>query len=120
MKMLAHDNTDVVLDERTVVQPDLLIVRDMARITPACIQGAPVVIIDIVPKSTAFKDTTIKKDLYEGFGVSEYILLFPSLDLAERHVLEAGRYAVPERFNWDETLELRTLDLTYRLWEIYE
>ncbi|SMP73894.1 Endonuclease, Uma2 family (restriction endonuclease fold) [Desulfonatronum zhilinae] len=66
--------TDVVLDERTVVQPDLFIVCDKAKVTPKSIQGAPDLVIEIVSKATAFKDTVIKKQLYEEFGVTEYLL----------------------------------------------
>ncbi|PTN38444.1 Uma2 family endonuclease [Desulfonatronum sp. SC1] len=112
--------TDVVLDDRTVIQPDLFIVCDKTRITPQSIQGPPDLIIEIVSKSSAFKDTAIKKQLYEDFGVSEYLLFFPDLDLAERYVLDKGRYQMPERFNWDDTLELRTFPITFNLWEIFE
>ncbi len=112
--------TDVVLDERTVIQPDLFIVCDKNRITPQNIQGPPDLVIEIVSKSSAFRDTAIKKQLYEEFGVSEYLLFFPDLDLVERYVLDKGRYLMPERFNWNETLELRTFLVTFNLWEIFE
>ncbi|WP_028572124.1 Uma2 family endonuclease [Desulfonatronum lacustre] len=112
--------TDVVLDERTVVQPDLFIVCDKARVTPKSIQGPPDLVIEIVSKATAFKDTVIKKQLYEEFGVTEYLLFFPDLDLVERHVLDKGRYLPPERFNWDATLALHAFPIQLHLWEIFE
>ena len=112
--------TDVVLDEYNIVQPDLFIVCDKSKITEDNIKGAPDLIIEIVSPLTAYKDTKIKKDLYEKFGVKEYIIVFPDLFLVERYVLKDGSYGVPERFNWDETLKLNTFDIEINLWEVFE
>ncbi|WP_025270319.1 Uma2 family endonuclease [Hippea sp. KM1] len=112
--------TDVVLDETSVVQPDIFVVCDKNKITEDNIKGAPDLIIEIVSPSTAYKDTKIKKDLYEKFGVKEYIIVFPDLFLVERYVLKDGSYGVPERFNWDETLKLNTFDIEINLWEVFE
>jgi len=112
--------TDVVLDERTVVQPDLFIVCDKTKITLKSIQGPPDLAIEIVSKATAFKDTVIKKQLYEEFGVTEHLLFFPDLDLVERHILDKGRYLPPERFNWDATITLHAFPVQFKLWEIFE
>ena len=112
--------TDVVLDEYNVVQPDLFIVCDKNKITEDNIKGAPDLIIEIVSPSTAYKDTKIKKDLYEKFGVREYIIVFPDLFIVERYILKDKSYGVPERFNWDETLKLNTFDIEINLWEVFE
>lgn len=112
--------TDVVLGDRTVVQPDLFIVCDKAKVTPKSIQGPPDLVVEIVSKATAFKDTVTKKQLYEEFGVAEYLLFFPDLDLVERHILDKGRYLPPERFNWDATLALQAFPIQLRLWEVFE
>lgn len=112
--------TDVVLDDFNVVQPDIFIVCDKNKITDKNIQGVPDLIIEIVSKSTAYKDTKIKKDLYESFGVKEYILIFPELEIVERYVLIDNKYGSPERFNWDETLKLNIFDIEIPLWDIFE
>ncbi|BAI80710.1 conserved hypothetical protein [Deferribacter desulfuricans SSM1] len=112
--------TDVVLDDFNVVQPDIFIVCDKNKITDKNIQGAPDLVIEIVLKSTAYKDTKIKKDLYEAFGVKEYILVFPELEIVERYVLSDGKYGTPERFNWDEALKLKIFDIEIPLWEVFE
>ncbi len=112
--------TDVVLDETNVIQPDVFIVCDKNKITEDNIKGAPDLIIEIVSPSSAYKDTKIKKDLYEKFGVKEYIIVFPDLFLVERYVLKDESYGVPERFNWDETLKLKTFDIEINLWEVFE
>ena len=112
--------TDVVLDEYNVVQPDIFIVCDEKKITEDNINGAPDLIIEIVSKTTAYKDTKIKRDLYEKFGVKEYILIYPELEIAERFLLQKGMYGSPERFNWDEVLKLKTFEIEIKLWEIFE
>ena len=112
--------TDVALDEFNVVQPDIFIVCDKNKITEDNIKGAPDLIIEIVSPSSAYKDTKIKKDLYEKFGVREYIIVFPDLFLVERYVLRDGVYGVLERFNWDDILKLETFDTEKNLWEVFE
>jgi Uma2 family endonuclease len=111
--------TDVVLDEFNVVQPDIFIVCDKSKITENNIQSAPDLIFEIVSKSTAYKDTKIKKDLYERFGVKEYIIVFPDLEIVERYTLENNCYGPPERFNWNEVLKLKIFDLKIKLWEVF-
>jgi Uma2 family endonuclease len=60
-----------------VVQPDLLVVCDPAKLdTHGCI-GAPDWIIEIISPSTASKDHIIKRELYERFGVTEYWIVQP-------------------------------------------
>ena len=112
--------TDVVFDGHNVVQPDIFIVCDKAKVTGNNIQGAPDLTMEIISKTTAYKDTKIKKDLYERFKVEEYIIVFPELEIVERYLLEDNKYLTPERFNWDEVLKLRTFDIELNLWEIFE
>ncbi len=98
----------------------MFIVCDKAKVMPKSIQGPPDLVIEIVSRATAFKDTVTKKQLYEEFGVAEYLLFFPDLDLVERHILVTGRYQLPERFNWDSTLALHAFPVQLHLWEIFE
>jgi Uma2 family endonuclease len=66
------------------------------------------------------KDRREKKNLYEKFGVKEYILVFPEREYVERYCLEKGKYGSPEIFNWDEILNLTVFDFEINLWEIFE
>jgi Uma2 family endonuclease len=99
-----HAPTDVVFDERNIVQPDLLIVCDKNKITEKNIQGAPDLIVEILSASTAVKDKREKRALYERFGVREYLIVYPSEELVERLVLTDGRYGIADVFGWDEVL----------------
>lgn len=76
---------DVVLSYHDVVEPDLLFVGgDQTEIlTPANIQGAPALVVEIFSKSTRKKDAQIKRRLYERTGVREYWLVDPELDLVQ-------------------------------------
>jgi Uma2 family endonuclease len=102
--------TDVVLDERNVVQPDLLVVCDPVKVTEQAIRGAPDLIAEVLSPSTELKDRRAKRALYERFGVREYVLLHVAGEYLERYSLQDGRYGIPELFNWDERLALTVLD----------
>lgn len=112
--------TDVVLDDANIVQPDVLVVCDKAKITEANIQGAPDLVIEVLSPSTKLKDKREKKSLYERFGVQEYLLFHPEDGMVDRYRLVDGRYLSEDVFNWDETLTLATFpDLSLNLWEIF-
>lgn len=113
--------TDVVFDEQNVVQPDLLVVCDKNKITESNIKGAPDLIVEILSPSTAVKDKREKKNLYERFGVREYVIVYPVEELVERLVLIDGHYSMPEVFGWDEVLPLAIFpDLRLNLWEVFD
>lgn len=112
--------TDVVLDDRNIVQPDILVVCDPSKITEKNIQGAPDLVVEILSPSTSIKDRREKRRLYEQFGVREYIIIDPSGEAAERFALLEGRYGAPDIFNWDETLASSAFpELTMSLWEVF-
>ncbi len=112
--------TDIVFDDFNVVQPDIFIVCDKNKITEDNIKGAPNLIIEIASPSTELKDRREKKNLYEKFGVNEYIIVFPEREYLERYTLCNNKYEAPEIFNWDETLKLKAFDIEISLWEIFE
>ena len=94
--------TDVVLSRTDVVQPDLLFISSerVEIITPANIQGAPDLIVEIRSDSTAERDESFKRQLYANFGVKEYWLVDPEaatisiLLLGESGYEEAATYTV--------------------------
>jgi len=113
--------TDVVLDDDTVVQPDVFVVCDRDKITEDNIQGAPDLVVEILSPSTRIRDKREKKALYERFGVREYLIVSPDEELVERYRLVERRYWSPDIFNWDETLTSSAFpELTLNLWEIFD
>ena len=113
--------TDVVFDDYNIVQPDVLVVCNKSRITDANIQGAPDMIIEVISPSNSFMDKKLKLELYERFGVPEYLLVDPVGDLVERYRLAEGKYGRAEIFSWSEELPLVALPgVVINLWEIFE
>lgn len=56
---------------RTVVQPDLFVVRDTTKVGDRGCLGAPDWIVEIPSPGNTTRDTRIKFDLYEESGVRE-------------------------------------------------
>ncbi|MFM7193376.1 MAG: Uma2 family endonuclease [Bacteroidota bacterium] len=68
---------DVVLpgpdgEADTVLQPDLIVVCDLTKLTKRNCTGAPDLVVEIISKSTAHRDRNEKFKLYEHHGVKEY------------------------------------------------
>lgn len=75
---------DVVFSRYDVVEPDLLYVSNVRTptvLTPAHVQGAPDLVIEIGSPSTRQRDETIKRHLYERSGVLEYWVVDPDIDV---------------------------------------
>jgi Uma2 family endonuclease len=70
--------------------------------------------------ATEVKDRGDKKNLYEKFGVREYVIVFPEPEYLEKYVLKKDAYGTPEIVNWDEVLLFAAFDIRLNLWEIFE
>ena len=113
--------TDVKLSEQDVVQPDIFVVCDPAKITPSHIEGAPEVVIEVLSPATSSRDLREKKTLYEKSGVLEYVLVDPLENYAIRFLLTDDGYDKGMVFACDEFLVFERLDgLQVPLWEVFE
>jgi len=85
---------DVVLSEFDVVEPDLQFTsRDRLEIfTKQNVRGAPDLVVEVGSPSTRQRDETIKRRLYERFGVSEYWIIDPELDVIKVYRRVDERY----------------------------
>ena len=96
--------TDVLLpapgesddDCTTVVQPDVLIVCDRAKIREKHIRGAPDLVVEVLSPSTAGHDQILKRATYERAGVQEYWLVHPTDRVLTIYRLDAGKYGAPD------------------------
>lgn len=72
--------TDVQLDRdnRTIVQPDVMIVCDRSKVTRKRIFGAPEFVVEVLSPSTKNKDIFIKSSKYQQAGVRELWLIDPT------------------------------------------
>lgn len=89
-----------------VVQPDLLIVCDPAKITARGIEGPPDLVVEILSPSTAGKDVTRKWWLYEAAGVAEYLIVDPAEKVGRLLRLDQGRYQDAAHVEWGQIVGL--------------
>jgi Uma2 family endonuclease len=82
---------DWKIAEDTVVQPDNLVLcndNDNA----SYITKAPLIIFEILSKSTAMKDQHLKYELYQQEGVTYYIIVNPDDEVVKLYKLTNGKY----------------------------
>lgn len=109
---------DVRLSERTVVQPDVLVVRaDDARGTR--VTGIPLLCVEVLSDSTRGHDLLLKRERYESAGVTSYWVVDPvTLEIVAWRLDPSGRYrevastdlgthALPLTHPFPVTLDLR-------------
>lgn len=75
--MVAPVDVQLDCDDRTMVQPDVLIVCDRSKIIRRCVYGAPDFILEVLSPSTRKKDMFIKLNKYLNAGVREYWIVDP-------------------------------------------
>lgn len=85
---------DVHFDEENIVQPDVIHIRkeNLGMIRDGFIFGVPDLIVEILSDSTGRRDKTIKKALYERFGVKEYWLADPGYRTVDQFVHDGREY----------------------------
>ena len=87
----------------TVVQPDICVVCDRAKLDDRGCLGAPDWIVEIISPGNTARDTRTKFDLYEESGVLEYWIVFPGIKTVAVYVLDqdqdqyqlSAEYAAP-------------------------
>ena len=64
-------------DDRTMLQPDVLVICDRSKVIKRCIYGAPDLVVEILSPSTRSKDMFLKLNKYKNAGVREYWVVDP-------------------------------------------
>ena len=97
---------DVVFDENNVFQPDILYVSDKRKneIVKDRVEDAPDMTIEILSPSNAYYDLRQKKDIYQKYGVKEYIIVDPIAFNCELYVLKDGVYHLDQKKEKNEIL----------------
>ena len=99
-------DVDVKFDNGNVFRPDLVFITEERRkenFTDG-ITGIPDMLIEILSVSSAYYDLRHKKDIYEKFGVKEYIIIDPIDEAAELYKLENGNYVLHQQAKKTEKL----------------
>ncbi|GAV23388.1 Uma2 family endonuclease [Carboxydothermus pertinax] len=98
-------------DIKTVVEPDIVVVCDEAKLDAEGCRGTPDLIVEIVSPSTARKDKVEKFNLYEKFGVKEYWIVEPDSKIVSVFTLQANkRYGRPEIYTDDDVIKVSIFD----------
>lgn len=95
---------DVILSDRDVVQPDVLFVRrERSEILADVVRGAPDLAVEVVSPSTRRADELTKRRLYDRFGVQEYWIVDPEIEVVKI-------YRRRDAGTFDRPIELRRED----------
>lgn len=93
VRLPREDQADDEID--TVLQPDLAVICDPAKLDRAGCRGAPDFVIEILSPATSVRDQVAKRDIYQRHGVREFWLVDP-----ESRALTVYRFdAASRRFN---------------------
>ncbi len=111
--------------------PDIMIVCDRKYLKGGSYSGVPRFVAETVSHSTAKRDKTEKKDIYEQAGVEEYWIVSPQCSV-EIYYLQNGKYVLEqnymlqddkedEEYNGDTEISLRAFPhIKMTLGEIFE
>ncbi len=83
-------------DVDTLVEPDIAVICDPAKLDKYGCRGAPDMVVEILSPSTQRQDRFTKFSLYQRAGVREYWIVDPENKFVQSFWLEDGRYAVKE------------------------
>ena len=100
-------------DDKTMVQPDVVVVCDRDKVIRRCIYGAPDFVVEILSPSTRKKDMIIKLNKYLNAGVKEYWLVDPDKKSVLVYDFSHDNYPVFYGFHdkvpvslWDDRFEI--------------
>lgn len=102
----------------TVVQPDICVVCDKAKLDDLGCIGAPDLIIEILSPGNNRKDLKHKYEVYEESGAQEYWVIHPNEQTLLIYTLNNGSYTASKLFSpgdivSSECIEGFSLDLDY-------
>ena len=98
---------DILLEEHTVVQPDILFIRQerLGIVGEKKVDAAPDLVVEVLSPSTFYKDLRKKMAAYRQFGVQEYWIVDPERESIEVHTRGGVGLQLARSFSLEETLE---------------
>lgn len=78
--------------------PDIMIICDKKHLKAGAYRGVPKFIVETLSPSTAKRDRSEKKDIYEKAGVEEYWIVSPQGKSVEIYWLESGKYILEQSY----------------------
>lgn len=103
---------DVYFDDGNVFQPDLIYISENRKeeIVKDRIEGAPDLVVEILSPSNAYYDLRQKKDMYEKYGVAEYMIIDPIQQIVEVYMLKEAVYILDQKVKQPGTFHSTVLN----------
>jgi len=95
---------DVILGPHDVVQPDLVVVADPSQVSSRGIEGAPLLVIEVLSPTSRVYDTTTKSQRYAALGISHYWIVDPASHRVECYRRDGLVYRPVSSFGPDDIL----------------
>jgi Uma2 family endonuclease len=95
-----------------VVQPDVMIFCED--------ETTPCLVCEVLSPSTAHRDKTLKKELYECFGVQNYLIVDPLNRYVDKFVLKDGILKYDKCYAKDDEMVIECLDESVEVGDFFE
>lgn len=95
-------------DDRTMVQPDVLVVCDKSKVIKRCVMGAPDFAVEVVSPSTKRKDALTKLVKYQEAGVREFWLVDAEKQKIVTYFYEEDEF--PNIYGFDDQIPVKIYD----------
>lgn len=92
LPMISPLDVQLDRDDKTMIQPDVVVICDRDKVIRRCVYGAPDFIIEVISPSSAKRDTVIKLNKYLNAGVREYWMIDPKQRKVLVYHFESGQY----------------------------
>lgn len=120
LPMVSPVDVQLDCDDKTMVEPDLLIVCDRDKVIDRCVYGAPDFIIEVLSRSTKKKDAVIKLNKYLNAGVREYWMIDPMKKKVIVYDFEHDEYPVLYGFDAKVPVQIWDGECVIDFQELYE
>ena len=94
---------DWKINDNTTVQPDVAIFCEATK--KQYFSKTPPLVVEVLSKSTAFKDVTTKLKSYEKEGVEFYIIIEPNSEISDIFKLVNGTYALQKKATKEDSYD---------------
>jgi Uma2 family endonuclease len=97
---------DVHFDEDNIAEPDIIYIANENRgiVRDGFIFGVPDLLVEILSESTGRRDKTIKKAMYQKFGVPEFWIVDPVHRTVDQFLLSNGKYELIATLTDEDTI----------------
>jgi Uma2 family endonuclease len=96
---------ETIFDDQNSFQPDFVYISvDRREIVKDYVYGAPDLVLEVLWEKNAYYDLRPKKDIYEKYGVKEYIIIDPIEQSADLYVLKDNVYNLHQKAQLNKSL----------------